>query len=96
MNRQFDDNSSLNDSLDWNSDDDQKEKNYEKDFSKIMDVYDPTHLNRTEFLSTSNPDLIEKSLVAYLRKLKIEPLIHKTKYKLKFNRLGTNYFSHKT
>ena len=91
----FDENSSLNDSLDWDSDDDQKEKDYEKDFIKKMDTYDPSHLNRTEFFSTSNPDLIEKSLVAYLRKLKIEPLIHKTKYKLKFVRQGTNEFSHK-
>lgn len=37
--------------------------------------------------------MIEESLVAYLRKLKIEPIINKEKYKIKFTRSGMNEFS---
>lgn len=58
-----------------------------------MELYNKNYRTRTEFFSTCDPDQIEESLIAYLRKLKIEPLISKEKYKIKFTRTGLNEFS---
>ena len=59
-----------------------------------MEIYSMIGSNNSQFFTTSDPDTIEESFVAYLRKLKIEPLISKEKYKIKFTRYGVHEFNH--
>ena len=60
--------------------------------TKLMEIYDDLISNRTQFFSSCDPDLIEESFIAYLRKIKIEPKINKQKYKVTFKRLGLDEF----
>lgn len=48
---------------------------------------------RTQFLTTRDPAEVEEALVAYLRKIKIEPVVDKTKFKIKFTRKEKHLFS---
>merc|ERR1719263_1123881 len=54
--------------------------------SKELLTYEKVFAQNTEFFSTCNPDLIEEALCEHLRnKLKVEPAVNKTKYKVKFS-----------
>ena len=57
-----------------------------------METYEQLFAHKTEFFSTYNPDMIEEALVNQLRKEKIEPVISKNKYKIKFTKLGKDDF----
>lgn len=61
--------------------------------SKQVEPYHNFLAPNSQFFSTRDPDEIEESLVAYLRKIKIEPLINKQKYKIKFTRKEKHSFS---
>lgn len=58
-----------------------------------MDVYDDLVAHKTQFFSSYNPDMIEEALVAYLRAEKVEPLVSKNKYKLRFTKYGKDDFN---
>lgn len=51
-----------------------------------MDTYEPLFVQNTEFFSTYNPDMIEEAMLNYLRGTMIEPIVHDSKYKLKFQK----------
>ena len=52
---------------------------------KALDQYEQIFNQKTEFFSTYNPDMIEEALVQYLHnEYKVEPIVNKNKYKIKF------------
>ena len=61
--------------------------------SKEMENYDDLVAHKTQFFSSYNPDMIEEALVNYLRAEKIEPLVSKGKYKIKFTKYGKDDFN---
>jgi len=61
--------------------------------SKQMDIYEDLVAHKTQFFSSYNPDMIEEALVAYLRAEKVEPLVSKGKYKVKFQKYGKDDFN---
>ena len=54
---------------------------------KEMDSYEPVFVQNTEFFSTYNPDMVEEAMLNYLRGAMIEPIVHDSKYKLKFEKI---------
>ena len=60
---------------------------------KEVETYHDFLAPRSQFFSTRAPDEIEEALITYLRKIKIEPLINKEKYKIKFMRKEKHSFS---
>jgi hypothetical protein len=61
--------------------------------NKEVEMYHDLLAPSSQFFSTRSPDDIEETLVTYLRKIKIEPLINKEKYKIKFTRKEKHSFS---
>jgi hypothetical protein len=52
-----------------------------------MDLYEGVFVHNTEFFSTYNPDMIEEAMLNYFRGTMIEPIVHDSKYKLKFEKV---------
>ena len=51
---------------------------------KLMEEFDDSVAQKSQFFTSYNPDLVEDALVAYLASVKIEPIVSKGKYKVKF------------
>merc|ERR1719223_476961 len=59
---------------------------------KELDMYEQVFNNNTEFFSTYNPDMIEETLVNYLKKENFEFKDRDDKYKIKYALRGTDDF----
>ena len=55
---------------------------------KSLEEYQQVFSHNTEFFTSYSPDHIEETFVNYLRKEKIEPIVSKNKYKIKFLKKG--------
>jgi len=60
--------------------------------SKTMDKYERVFNNNTEFFSTYNPDMIEETLVNYLKNENFDVKAKEDKYKIKYTLRGTDDF----
>ena len=59
---------------------------------KNLEKYERIFNNNTEFFSTYNPDMIEETLVNYLKKENFEFKVRDDKYKIKYTLRGTDDF----
>ena len=59
---------------------------------KSLEKYERIFNNNTEFFSTYNPDMIEETLVNYLKKENFEFKVRADKYKIKYTLRGTDDF----
>ena len=59
---------------------------------KSLEKYERVFNNNTEFFSTYNPDMIEETLVNYLKKENFEFKVRDDKYKIKYTLRGTDDF----
>lgn len=60
--------------------------------SKNLEKYERIFNNNTEFFSTYNPDMIQETLINYLKKENFEYKVRDDKYKIKFTLRGTDDF----
>ena len=51
---------------------------------KQMELFDDSVAHKSQFFTSYNPDLVEDALVSHLASIKIEPIVSKNKYKVKF------------
>ena len=59
---------------------------------KSLEKYERVFNNNTEFFSTYNPDMIEETLINYLKKENFEFKVRDDKYKIKYTLRGTDDF----
>jgi hypothetical protein len=52
--------------------------------TKQMEAFYGSSAHKSQFFTTFSPDLVEEALVSHLASIKIEPIVSKNKYKVKF------------